>query len=860
MIFYRSLKKKRLHYNRDNEILNMNVSFSLITRCFDRSVLEYPKLVILLLLMIVSFLGYQSVNFKLDASAETLLLEDDKDLHYSRIINSRYGQQDYLLITYAPKGDLFSDKALADLKRLRDELRKLDRIYSVVSILDVPLLESPPIPIKELASNVRTLESPDVDKTLARIEFRNSPIYQNLLISPDLKTTAVQVNFPVDKKYSVLLAQRNHYRETQKTRALTGDESMAYEEIKTRFQEYRNRVKKERHQDLIIIRGIIDQFRKDADLFLGGVSMITDDLISFIKSDLKNFGVGILIFLSITLSIIFRRIHWVILPMLCCAFSAICMIGLLGLFGWEVTVISSNFISLQLIITMAITIHLIIRYRELKQSGPDTGQRELVLNTVRLMATPCLYTGLTTIVGFGSLVLCNILPVITFGLMMIAGIVVSLLVTFLFFPASLMVLGKMTPHPVKKERFPLTSLLARFTELHGQMILVVACTLFAVCAVGISRLDVENSFIDYFKKSTEIYRGMKVIDQNLGGTTPVDVIIRFEELKTPSATPGSDTDSAGDGDFSDFEEFDEVETSEKYWFTSHRMAQVKKVHDYLEGLPETGKVLSLGTMMDLAEKFNNGEPLDNFKLALLFSELPDRFKDMVLKPYVSIENNEVRFSIRVRDSEKTLKRDRFLKKIRHDLTYKLGIKKEHVHLAGMLVLYNNMLQSLFSSQILTLGVVVIVLMAMFLALFRSVKISLIAIFPNLFSIGIVLGVMGWMNIPLDMMTITIAAISIGIAVDNTIHYIYRFRREFQIDRKYVKALHRCHGSIGYAMYYTSLTIITGFSILALSNFIPSIYFGLLTGLAMLIALFAALTLLPELIVLIKPFGPESCDS
>ena len=261
-------------------------------------------------------------------------------------------------------------------------------------------------------------------------------------------------------------------------------------------------------------------------------------------------------------------------------------------------------------------------------------------------------------------------------------------------------------------------------------------------------------------------------------------------------------------------------------------------------------------MLKIAEKLNHGKPLDNFQLALLYGELPGRIKALVLAPYVSVEHNQLRFSVRVKDTEKSLKRDALLKKIRRDLTGKLGLKEENIHLAGLLVLYNNMLQSLFESQILTLGVVVLALLAMFLLLFKSFKIALIALAPNLLAVGAVLGFMGWMNIPLDMMTITIAAISIGIAVDNTIHYIYRFKNEFKISQNYLKTMHYCHGSIGYAMYYTSVTIIIGFSILAFSSFLPTIYFGLLTGLAMLIALLAALTLLPQLLIVVKPFGPE----
>jgi len=380
--------------------------------------------------------------------------------------------------------------------------------------------------------------------------------------------------------------------------------------------------------------------------------------------------------------------------------------------------------------------------------------------------------------------------------------------------------------------------------------------IFIISGVGISRLTVENSFIDYFKETTEIHQGMKIIDQRLGGTTPLDVIINIEQpaMSTTETAPGSDVKR--DEGFSDFEEFEEDKDSDKYWFTAEKMTLVDKIHDYLESLPETGKVLSLATMLKIAEKLNTGKSLDNFQLALLYSELPDKFRDMVLSPYVSVEHNQLRYAIRVKDSEKTLKRNLLLKKIRQDLVEKLGLKAEAFHLTGLLVLYNNMLQSLFASQILTLGIVVLALLGMFWILFKSVTVALITIVPNLLAVGVVLGFMGWLSIPLDMMTITIAAISMGIAVDNTIHYTYRFKKEFIINREYLKTLHLCHGSIGSAMYYTSVTIIIGFSILVLSNFLPTIYFGLLTALAMLIALFASLTLLPQLLVVFRPFGPE----
>ena len=843
---------------------------SLLTRFYDKIVLERPRLVLLCLLVVVAFLGYKAKDFKLDASTETLILETDEDFIYSRIIKSRYGDLDYLLMIYTPVNDLFSDEALAQLTRLRDDLKQLSGVSSVISILDVPLLKSTPEPVGEHkpAAGSQTLESPSVNRRLAKLEFSKSPLYQNLLVSPDLKTTALQIKLRTDERFQKMLTRRDVLRIKQANEPLTASELDEFNNIIEQIQKLREKNKKARHQDIAEIRAIMDNYRRDAELFLGGVSMIADDMISFIKSDLKVFGIGVLFFLIVTLSIIFRSSRWVLLPMLCCTFSAISMMGLLGMFGWPVTVISSNFISLQLIITMAITIHLIVRYKDLALHNPGAEQRQLILDTVRLMVTPCLYAALTTIAGFGSLLLCDLLPVKTFGWMMIAGIIVSLGVTFVLFPAGLMLVHRevsRAERTQKRSRYSLTSFLAGFTGTHGRTILVSSAIIFGISLFGISRLVVENSFIDYFKDSTEIYQGLKVIDQKLGGTSPLDVIIEIDEPEGSSQVPAPGIDAKSDDGFEEFEEFeefgefDESESAEddgRYWFTADKMARITKIHDYLDSLPQTGKVVSLATMLKIAEDFNNGRPLDNFQLALLYGELPDTFKTMVLKPYVSVAHNQVRYAIRVRDSDPSLRRDELVKKIKYDLIHKLGLKEDHVHLTGLLVLYNNMLQSLFESQILTLGVVVVALMVMFLILFRSFKIALIAITPNLLAIATVLGVIGWLNIPLDMMTITIAAISMGIAVDNTIHYIYRFRQEFSVDHNYVRTVFNCHGSIGYAMYYTSVTIIIGFSILALSNFLPSIYFGLLTGLAMLVALIASLTLLPQLLIVFRPCGPE----
>ncbi|MDY6830375.1 MAG: MMPL family transporter [Thermodesulfobacteriota bacterium] len=824
---------------------------------FYAFLLRHPWRMLVCFVLCIAVLACFSRNFQIDASADTLVNEHDKDIQYAREISGRYGIGDFLVIAYTPKADLLSPGVLADIAALRDQLAALAPVASVVTLLDVPLLESPPVAIKDLAGSLPTLASPGVDLDLARKELSTSPLYQRMLVSPDLRTTGIQINLEVDQDYIDLVMERDRLGNKKRETGLLPEEDDTLRHLEKTVLEARKAYTRDNRELIAQIRSIMAAHEADADLFLGGVSMIASDLIQFIKNDLKIFGTGVFCMLVGVLGLVFRRVRWVVLPMLCCVFAVVAMMGLLGLFGWKVTVISSNFISLQLIITMAVAIHLIVRYRELLTDQPDADQKDLVMETVRSKLKPCIYATLTTMAGFASLVLCDIKPVIAFGWMMVGGLVVSLLVTFLFFPVALSLLPKTPPPPVSAGGSLLTAGTARFTRFHGTLILLISLGALVLSVAGISMLTVENAFINYFKPSTEIYQGMKVIDQQLGGTTPLDVIIDFpaDENAAPAGADAT-ADTAADT-FDMFEEFEAGTQEAQYWFTPHRMQRITEVHDYLESLPVTGKVLSLGTMLKVAQRLNNDRPLDSFELPLIYNEMPDQYRVQLINPFVSVEHNQARLMARIIDTAPSLRRNQLLEKIDHDLTEKLGFAPGQTRLTGMLVLYNNMLQSLFDSQILTLGLVLIALMGMFLVLFRSFQVSVIAILPNLLSIAVVLGVMGWLGFPLDMMTITIASISVGIAVDDTIHYIHRFREEFAATGSYYTAMERSHDTIGYAMYYTSITIIIGFSILALSNFIPTILFGLLTGLAMLIALMAALTLLPQLIIKLRPFGPET---
>lgn len=836
---------------------------NLLLLLYNKLVFDRPWLMVVLISLLCLAAAWQAQEFRLDASADSLVLEQDEDLRYFREIIQRYSAEDFLFVAYVPKTDLYADETLADIKSLRDELANLNLVSSVISILDVPLLHSPEVPLSELASNVQSLEKPTVDKELAKVELPNSPIYRNLVVSPDNKVTALQVNLQADQTYIRLLQNRTQLREKSTFEGLSEEEKTKLEQASEELRQYAVHYTQARHELIQQVRSVMDTHRDKAELYLGGVSMIADDMISFVENDIRIFGSGVFLFLVAMLSIIFRRLRWVLLPLLTCAVTVLLMIGALGVLHWPVTVVSSNFISLLLIITMSMTIHLIVRYRQLLGQRPDAPSVELVRDAVITMFRPCFFAAITTIAAFISLLLSGIRPIIDFGWIMTIGITIGFLVVFLLFPAILLFFKVDSTTADTNTSSGFTLWFARFTEKQGTGILIFSLLVALFSGWGISKLAVENSFIDYFKESTEIYQGMALIDQQLGGTTPLDLIFTFpadpaEEKTGTAANDDLEDEDWGDDEYAD-DENESAEEQAKYWFTQEKMALLKKIHAYLDNLPETGKVLSMATMMEIAEEFTDGEPLDNLQLALLYSQIPKEFRATVIDPYVNIAHNEARFTMRIRDSEKGLQRNEMLHRIKQNLAEQLGLPENQFRLTNMMVLYNNMLQSLFRSQILTIGAVFTGIMLMFLVLFRSLNLAVIAIIPNLLSAAFVMGIMGWAGIPLDMMTITIASITIGIAVDDTVHYIVCFREEFAVDRDYKKTMFRCHGTIGKAMYYTSVTIIVGFMILVFSNFYPTIYFGLLTALAMCVAILAALTLLPQLILVFKPLGKEGLE-
>ena len=809
-----------------------------ISKRFAELVTGFPKTVLFFVAGLLILSSFNLKDFKLDASSDSLVLESDDDLKYYREVSADYSSSDFLIVIFEPKEDLFSKKVISQVRSMVDSFTEIEGVESVLSYLDAPLLFSPKMPMTELVDNLRTLEDEGVDLSLAKKEFQSSPLYTELLTDSTGEFTALQLLLEPSTEYDQAINKRYEVLEEK-------DNELALALINERIKSLNTDASIKRDKLIASTREVIASYEDFGNVYLGGTAMIASDMISFIKSDLRYFALGVLIMFIITLGAIFKKARWVAMPLASSGFVALFVIGLLGLMDWRVTVVSSNFISLLLIITISLTIHLIVRYQEISELHKERNQKELVSLTIEQMLKPCFYTALTTIIAFASLGISEIKPVIDFGRMMVAGIFFAFLFAFTLVPA-VMVTFFSKDSDSKDFSKGITLIFSNFTSNNAKAVITIAISLLVLSYIGISKLTVENRFIDYFKSSTEIYKGMELLDQKLGGTAPLDIV-----LNAPSDWA---TEEEGFDDDFGFEE--DLGSANGYWWNTISINKLEEVHDYVESLPEIGKVLSVASGIKVARELNDGEELSELDLALVKNMLPEDIKDSLLSSYISQDENQVRISARVLESSYGLNRNELLEEISNTLESDYGFSKEEYRLTGLAVLYNNMLQSLFDSQIGTISIVFSVIFIMFLILFRSFYLSIIGIVPNLLAAGVVLGSMGLMSIPLDIMTITVAAISVGMAVDNTIHYIHRFKVEFRETGQYKQSMINSHSTIGRAMLYTSLTIILGFLVFATSNFNPSVYFGFFVSLAMIMALLGALTLLPQLLLYFKPLGKE----
>ncbi|WP_336614122.1 MULTISPECIES: efflux RND transporter permease subunit [unclassified Campylobacter] len=718
-------------------------------------------------LLICLGLSYYSTKIEVEAKSTSFFLEDDKDLQLFNESIKTFGSQDFLVLAYKSQGDVFSIESIEKLQNIEKKLLKIDGVKSVLSILNAPLFLSDGKSINEGANLLK-----------AKDEISKNKFYLKNLISKD---------------YSVV-----------------------------DFLIYANNP-----DDLIVT---LKQFALDNDLILGGMSVIASDMITYVKSDLYVYGIGLFVLLSIAIFIFFRSLYFVFVCMFICLISLFSTTGILAILGYNITVISSNYVALVLIITISVIVHLLSHFSELINFNKNTDRLTQVRHTLLAKAKPSFYAILTTVVGFLSLVFSGIKPISELGVMMSIGISVSLLLCYLYLPYLL--LAKKDFKNVYFAKEPKFLLFCANTAInHRKIVYFVSLIIVVFAIVSIPKLSAENSFVNYFKDSSDIKKGLLLIDEKLGGTLPLDVIVKF-----------NDEDDEQADEFAEF-----LDNSDKYYLTPSKVEILKKIHNFLENQNYVGSVLSLYSLLDFAKSMNNGKDIDGFLLNILQNNLEESTKKQIIYPYYNEKSKEFRIAIRMVDSDKTLKRAKFLKDLNDNLRELTKNDNINIQVSGVMVLYNNMLSSLISSQVDTLNFVILSLFALFLIIFRNIRFSIIGIIANLIPISLLFAIIAFSGLSLDLMSITIAAISIGIGVDDIIHYVHRFKEEIK-KRNLNDAIRASHQSIGSALYYTTCTIVLGFCLMMSSNFTPTIYFGLLTVLVMILLLCGSLFLLPSLII------------
>ena len=794
--------------------------------------LEYPRFILSLVALLCLIALCFWPRFTFEASSDTLVVEGDPDLAYYRQIEQRFGGEEMLFLTYTPVGQsLFSRSALAEIAEIQTRMAELDNVSSVFSILDAPLLDNRDDAQITNDSNFVTLRSEQVDFQRARQELTNSPLYADLLVSRDGQTTALRLGLRFETELKALREER------AKRRANGVEISEGEGDFEARYAAEKLQYAVQREKLINEVREIRDSYDGRAQLYLAGVPMIAADMIAYVKSDVMVFGLSVTLIILVMLYIFFRRLRWVLLPLFSSALSIALLVGWLGMIRQPITVVSSNALALLAIISLSFSIHLIVRYRELLATEKSLSHAQLVIATMRSKFAPCVYTALTTIVAFASLSSSDILPVEDFGWMMCMGIAFALFVSFTFFPALLLLLPRGEASSTLGKPLAINRVFSRWAQHRAGGIVAFSFGLILVVLLGLSQVSLDNRFIDYFKDDTEIRDGMQYFDEHLGGTVPFEVIVKFEPYEE---------EELDEEDAFFFEEEDEF--PEKYWFTPDKVKMLRELHRYIESLPQTGKVVSLATLDQVARDHNDGKALDAVQLAVVLGALPSTVREEMIQPYADPTSGEMRISGRIKESGPFFSREHMVSGIR-EYGVQAGFSPNDIQVTGMMVLFDNMLEQLFDSQASTLIYVLLATFAMFALLLRSLNLALLGVIPNVLAAATVIAFMGYAGIPLDMMTITIAAISIGIGVDDAIHYLHRFREEYAVTGDVLESVKRSHASIGRAMYFTSITIIAGFSTLAFSNFVPTIYFGLLTALAMLFAMLANLTILPALLVL-----------
>lgn len=819
------------------------------------------------LALVVIFLGLCGLmasrlgDFRVEASSDSLSLEDDPGMEVYDKSRAAFGNDEYVFITVT-RDDIFTKEGVAFVKELTDKVAKVKGIKSALSITEIPLFLStkgppslPSLYMRGVAGQPK-LDDKRVVLEKAKIELTTSEVYSGSLISEDGKTAAVLATFEIDENLRKLMDYWVDLK--RKIKVAKGDELA---KLKAEFEkvnpEYRAKETDRKDKRIQIVRDLraliaaeneaLKKSQVKGKVDGSGLPMIIVDMVDYIHDDLKTFAVASVGFLALFLGLVFQRFRWIFLPLITCIGTALLILGVFVLQDKRTTVVTCNIPSLLLIIGLAHTIHIIVRFQERSAQFPDAEMWDNLKAALRAIVVPCFYTALTTGVGFLSLMAAGIRPVIDFGFHMGLGVALAFLLSFTVFPASILLLPKFTGGKGKKDSMGRSSValgkLAQFALNWRVPIVLLSIIVLSVSLYGTTLITVETRFIDYFRSDSPIHKSLSFIDKELGGTTQFEVIISGKKgfFKTKEGLKAAQNADA---------------VLQKYR---------RRPEDIGSESPESkervvGNIVGLSSIVNEATKIVHGAGMKKATKLFALNKIVPRLGQETLQSYVTKDWSQIRVVARIHDTALDLDRNEFIAKIDKDLRGQLP-KDVTMEVSGIFVIYTNMLNSLTGSQYSTGFSVLGLIFVMMLLLLRNVRAAMLCMIPNTLPIVFVLGLMGLLGIHLDMATVMIASVSLGIAIDGTIHYTVRFREEYAKDGDAHAAVKRSHQSIGIAIFYTTLTCIVGFWVLALSNFVPNLYFGMFTGVAMLASLFGALTILPISLAWVKPFkGPEKAPA
>lgn len=740
----------------------------------------------------VSQFGKLGIEFQ----TTTLLDQKDPELKiYEELHETRTWSQNEFAVVCASGVDWTSEEGATLLRALVTDLEAGPEVGGTMSLLNIPLLRQNP----DQKPNVLALagagmkyiggRSP-INHESARTELLDHELATGSLISKDGRSTNVLVYLRVPEPGAPGTAT-----------------------TQARWQQLVDGLRTVRTQW---------EGRLPERLRLAGVPLVYTYIMERVAHDLQVFGIAAAVLFSLGLLVIYRKIRYVILPLVTSLLPVVAILGYMAIAGVPFTVITSNLPLLLFVIALPYTIYLIERYLERRHLHPQEDGGEAIVRAAQSIWLPCVFSTLTTMAGFAAFTTSGIVPVKMFGILMTAGSLLSLLLVFLFLPSALQPWRPVPPPSPSSSAATgtggfgrLSAGFARLALTRPRTIIALSTLVLAVSIAGTFRLTAENKFTSYFWPSSDVYQGLEFIDQNLGGTSTLEIYLRSGKVGHFKSAEG--------------------------------IASVAAVEQYFHAVPEVGSLRSLPALIREARKTFRPEWFpamqDGALVSLVQGMAPELFQDIM-----SPDGRTASLQVRFKETAPTLNRRQIIEGLEAHLASlkDSSLQGLEIETTGIFVLYANMLNSLIDSQRDTLGFVVGSIYLMLLLLFRKFRLALVVLVPQALPAVTMLGVMGWGGIPLDLVTVMIAAIALGVGVDSAIQYTMRYREEIALDGDPRAALSRTHATVGRAIWVATSIIVLGFAVLVTSDFFPSVWFGLLTGLAMLMSQFSALLTLPSL--------------